>query len=133
MTREKARQLRAMIEKAATSLDDRDASMSAELFPRLKYDGALIPSGTRIAWHGIVKMAAADLWDREENDPEHAPTLWVDLKYRDGIRVIPETITAAEAFAKGEKGWWGETLYVSLYDANVHTPAAWPQGWEVVT
>lgn len=133
MTKEKALLLRALIEKAAASLDDRDASLSAELYPRLHRDGSLVTAGTRICWKGEVMKAAADLWDTEQNDPDHAPNLWAHLQYRDGIRVIPETITAAEAFAKGEKGWWGEALYVSLYDANVHTPAAWPQGWEVVT
>ena len=95
----------------------------------MKYDGSLIPYQTRINWNGTVKMAAADLWDTEENNPDNAPALWSDLKYRDGIRIIPEVITAAEAFAKGERGWWGEDLYESLIDANVYTPAQYPEGW----
>lgn len=54
-----------------------------------------------------LKRAAVDLWDNEANTPDAAPTLWEDIDYRDGIRVIPETITVGLAFAKGEKGWWG--------------------------
>ena len=129
MTRQHAYRLREMMHKAAVSLDDKDASAAAELFPRMKYDGSLISYQTRINWNGTVKMAAADLWDTEENNPDNAPALWSDLKYRDGIRIIPEVITAAEAFAKGERGWWEDELYESLIDANVYTPAQYPEGW----
>ena len=133
ITLERARQLRAMIEAAAGNLTDADASTAAELFPRLKQDGSLVSAGTRINWNGKVKRAAADLWDRTENNPDNAPTLWEDLAYRDGIRIIPETITAGLAFAKDELGWWGDTLYKSLLDANVWTPEQNASGWEKVT
>ena len=133
ITLERARQLRAMIEWAAGNLTDADASTAAELFPRLKQDGSLVPAGTRINWYGKVKRAAVDLWDRTENNPDNAPTLWEDLAYRDGIRIIPETITAGLAFAKDELGWWGDTLYKSLLDANVWTPEQHASGWEKVT
>ena len=133
ITLERARQLRAMIEAAAGNLTDADASTAAELFPRLKQDGSLVSAGTRINWYGNVKRAAVDLWDRTENNPDNAPTLWEDLAYRDGIRIIPETITAGLAFAKDELGWWGDTLYKSLLDANVWTPEQHASGWEKVT
>lgn len=133
ITLERARQLRAMIEAAAGNLTDADASTAAELFPRLKEDGSLVSAGTRINWYGKVKRAAVDLWDRTENNPDNAPTLWEDLAYRDGIRIIPETITAGTAFAKDELGWWGDTLYKSLLDANVWTPEQNASGWEKVT
>lgn len=133
ITLERARQLRTMIEAAAGNLTDADASTAAELFPRLKQDGSLVSAGTRINWYGKVKRAAVDLWDRTENNPDNAPTLWEDLAYRDGIRIIPETITAGTAFAKDELGWWGDTLYKSLLDANVWTPEQNASGWEKVT
>ncbi len=132
MKRSKLLALRAMIEKAAGSLDDSDASRSAELFPRLKYDGALIEAHTRINWHGAVRKAAVDLWDRPENDPDHAPALWEELEYRDGIRVIPETITVTTQFSEGELGWWGDVLYRSKVNGNVYTPAQYLPNWEVV-
>lgn len=132
MTREEALKLRSIVEIAATSLDDKTASEGATLFPRLKQDGSLVPAGTRINWHGVIKRAAADLWDTEANDPEEAPHLWEDIAYREGYRIIPATVTAGTAFAKDECGWWGDTLYRSLIDANVYTPEAYPAGWEVV-
>lgn len=133
ITLERARQLRAMIEAAAGNLTDADASTAAELFPRLKQDGSLVSAGTRINWNGKVKRAAVDLWDTAENTPDAAPTLWEDIGYRDGIRIIPGTITAGLAFAKDELGWWGDTLYKSLLDANVWTPEQNASGWEKVT
>ena len=129
---EKARKMRAAMETAAVSLDDATASTAPELFPRLKGDGSLVKAGTRICWGGTLKRAAVDLWDNAENTPDAAPTLWEDVLYRDGIRIIPETITVGLAFAKGEQGWWGDVLYASTMDANVWTPDAYPAGWEIV-
>lgn len=125
-----AKKLRPYIEKAAISLDDLDASSAPELFPMLKENNALISAGTRINWFGTIKRAAVDLWDTEANNPVNAPSLWEDIAYKDGIRYIPETITAGTAFAKDELGWWKEELYKSLIDSNVWTPEAYPDGWE---
>ena len=129
---EKARKMRAAMETAAVSLDGATASTAPELFPRLKGDGSLVKAGTRICWGGTLKRAAVDLWDNAENTPDAAPTLWEDVLYRDGIRIIPETITVGLSFAKREQGWWGHVLYASTMDANVWTPDAYPAGWEIV-
>ena len=132
MKRAEALKLRAIVEQAAVSLDDKTASEAATLFPRLKQDGALIAAGTRINYNGTVKRAAVDLWDTAENAPDVAPALWEDLAYKDGIRIIPKAITVGTAFAKDELGWWGEELYRSLLDANVWTPEANAAGWEAM-
>lgn len=130
ITRERAYQLRDMIRKASASLDDKDASTAPELYARLTGDGGLIKAGTRVNWRGTVYRAAVDLWDNEQSTPETAPTLWAAIKYRDGIRIIPEVITVTEAFAKDELGWWGDVVYKSLIDENVYTPTQYPPGWE---
>lgn len=126
---EQARKLRPLMVKAAQSLDDKDASEAVALYDGMKYDGSLISAGTRINWGGTLKMAAVDLWDYEENNPDNGPDLWADIAYKNGIRIIPATITAGEAFAKGELGWWNDSVYESLIDANVYTPEAYPDGW----
>lgn len=132
MTRNEALRLRAIVEQAAESLDDQTASEGAALFPRLKADGSLVSAGTRINWNGVLKQAAVDLWDTTENNPDNAPTLWVDIAYREGIRIIPETITVAQAFALDELGWWQEHVYRSTIAANVYTPDQYAAGWELV-
>ena len=132
MKRAEALKLRAIVEQAAVSLDDKTASEAAMLFPRLKQNGALVTVGTRINHNGTIKRAAVDLWDTPENNPDNAPTLWEDLAYIDGIRIIPDVITAGTAFSKGEQGWWNGALYESQADNNVWTPDAYPAYWEEV-
>lgn len=131
--KQEAQTIRGFIETAAEGLDDATASQAPTLFPSLKEDGSLVKSGTRINWNGVVKRAAVDLWDTETNNPDNAPTLWEDLAYIDGIRIIPEVITVGTAFSKGEQGWWNGALYESQADNNVWTPDAYPAYWEEVT
>lgn len=130
--KQEAQTIRGFIETAAEGLDDATASQMALLFPGLKGDGSLVKSGTRINWNGVVKRAAVDLWDTEPNNPDNAPTLWEDLAYIDGIRIIPDVITVGTAFSKGEQGWWNGALYESQADNNVWTPDAYPAYWEEV-
>lgn len=129
---EQARKYRAIIESAMALTDDKVASEAPDLFPTLTENGSLVTAGTRINWNGILKRASVDLWDTESNNPENAPSLWEDIDYREGYRIIPKTITVGTAFAKDELGWWGEDLYKSLIDANVYTPVAYPAGWEKI-
>ncbi len=129
---EQARKYREIIEYAMSLTDDAVASKAPALFPPLTGSGALVKVGTRIHWNGTVKRAATDLWDTVENNPDNAPALWENINYREGHRIIPETITTTAAFAMDEYGWWGDTLYRSKQAANVFTPAQYPAGWESV-
>ena len=133
MTKEEALQLRSAVEIASESLIDQTASTVPELFKKLTGSGKAIQAGTRINWNGTLKRAAVALWDREDQDPDHAPELWTDLDYVDGVRKIPDTITAALAFTKGELGWRNGVIYKSLVDGNVWTPEVYAAAWEVVT
>ena len=128
---EKARLQRKTIISAMESVDDKTASETPELLAQLSYNGELVEVGTRINWRGVVKRAAVDLWDTEANNPDNAPTLWEDIAYREGYRIIPEVITVGTAFSKDELGWWKDALYRSLIDANVYTPEQYPAGWQL--
>ena len=125
--------MRAVIEQAAESLDDQTLSTAPALLRQLRQDGKLVSAGTHINWGGTVKRAAVDLWDTAENTPDAAPTLWEDIDYRDGYRIIPDTITVTTAFAEGEYGWWGDVLYKSKVNSNVYTPEQYAPNWEAVT
>lgn len=129
---EKAKFQRELILKAMENLDDQDASRVPEFYTTLKYNGALVPFGTRINWNGVLKKVVVDIWDTEENNPDNSPSLWVDIEYRDGIRIIPEQITVSTMFTKDELGWWNNILYKSLVDSNVYTPAQYAANWIVV-
>ena len=128
----RAMELRKSAMFGVVDLEDKQASEVVSLYPEMTYGGALIKAGTRSNHNGILYKAAVDLWDTEGNNPENAPTLWEEIAYREGVRIIPEVITAATAFALGELGYFEADgkVYKSLMDANVYTPAAYPQGWE---
>ena len=131
MTEREARAFRALTTQGAAFLTDAQVSTAPTVLPRMQYSGDPIQAGTRIYWTGAIKRAAVDLWDREDQDPDHAPALWEDVLYRAGYRIIPETITPGLQFSTGELGWWGDVLYRSLRDDNVWTPEGDPQAWEV--
>ena len=132
MTRTEAMYLRSVVEQAVTSLDDKTASTAVVLSRKMQYDGSLIPAKTRINWHGTLKRASVDIWDTEANNPDNAPTLWEDISYKDGFRIIPEVITATLAFSECECGWWEDKLYRSVVNGNVYTPAVYPANWEAI-
>ena len=136
MTRAQAERIRAQVEAGAAALPDAEASIEPSLTRKMRYDGSLIRAGTRIDWGGVLKRAAVDLWDTEGNNPDNALDLWENVLYRDGIRVIPDVITAGLAFSYGEQGWWGDVLMRSILPGektNVYTPEQYPAGWEEVT
>lgn len=132
MKRSEALKLRSLIEQAVISLPDKEASEGAALFPRLNADGSPVAVGTRINWGGTIKKAAVDMWDTEANNPDNAPSLWADIDYREGYRIIPETIAVTTAFALDEIGWWKDEKYKSKLAANVYTPEQYAAGWEKV-
>lgn len=129
---DEARAVRKIIETAMTNVDDKVASQASTLSPRLKGDGDLISAGTRIVHNGVLKKAVVDLWDTAKNNPDNAPTLWEDVMYKDGVRIIPDVITVTSVFEKGELGWWKDKLYESLISTNVYTPEQYPAGWKLI-
>lgn len=129
---EAAKKRAALINSAATMLTDEQASTVAALYPSMKFDGSLITAGTRINFNGEIKRAAVDLWDRPENAPDMAISLWSSIEYRDGARIIPDIIPSALAFDEDELGWWQGKIYKSTINANVWNPEDYPLGWELV-
>lgn len=129
---EYARQLRAVIEEMTASASDAVVSKAPAACPKLKQDGSLVHAGTKINWNGTVKKAGSDLWDTEANNPDNAPNLWEDLLYKDGYRIIPETITVTGAFSNGEKGWWKGQLWESTVNNNVYNPDQYPRNWRLI-
>jgi hypothetical protein len=140
MTRsERKKRVHTVIVAGRDLVDDRTASIAPELFGAMTYSDRdpeaeipLIGHGTRINWNGVLKRAVVDLWDIAENNPDNAPTLWEDINYRAGHRIIPDVITVGLKFSKGETGWWGDVLYRSKVDANVYTPEEYAANWERV-
>lgn len=134
MKRSEVIRLRGIVEKAAVSLDDKTASEAATLFPSLKGDGSLVAHGTRVNWRGTIKRAANNLWDTPENNPDNAPTLWDDLAYKDGYRILTGSIPATNPVQVDECCWYKDKLYKNILGVpSVYLPDEYPTGWELVT
>ena len=129
---QQVRALRSALDTLAENATDAVASATVIIYPRLKEDSSLVKAGTRINWKGVIKKAAVDLWDTIENNPDNAPTLWEDLLYKNGYRIIPEIITVTTAFSEGECGCWDGTLYRSKVNGNVYNPSQYLNNWEEV-
>lgn len=131
MNRETADRLHAVIMAGITPLDDKTASIAPEIYNPMRYNGELIKAGTRINWHGVLKRAAVALWDIEENNPDKSPNLWTNIAYHDGIRIIPNPITAEQVFAFDELGWQDGHTYRSKMHGNVF-PVTQTDAWEMI-
>lgn len=94
--------------------------------------GVLYSVGDVIRYGGALYRCITAHTSQETFRPDVSPSLWTRIMYREGIRIIPKVIGATQTFAKDEYGWWGDELYVSLIDANVHTPEQYPAGWKYV-
>ena len=131
MTRKQAYALRAMIEKAAVSLDDADALEAVALFPewsaaahydadqRARYNGTL--------YRCLQMHDAQSAWT-----PEAAPSLWAKVLIPDP-EVIPEweQPDSTNPYMEGDKVKHNGKTWVSDIDGNVWEPGVY--GWTEVT
>lgn len=114
-------------------IDDATASRMVDYYPTLSdfASGALIAAKTVINHGGTLKRATVDLWNTDTNNPDNAPTLWEDIAYHDGIRIIPEVFTSTNAFELDELGWHDGHIYRSLMDGNVYSVTQ-EDAWKLV-
>ena len=93
----------------------------------IPYIGLNIPSG----YNGKVYVVLQDHRLQEDWKPSEVPALY-RLK-EDPADEWPEWVQptgAHDAYAKGAKVTFEGEHYVSLIDANVYSPAAYPAGWQ---
>lgn len=115
------------------NIEPKEISLHPDLFPRLKGDGSLVKAGTHINWNGMVKRAANALWDTVENDPDHAPTLWNDIEYREGLRVLTGPIPATNPAQVDEICWYKDDKWRNILGVpSVYLPDEYQDGWEKV-
>lgn len=120
------------------SIDNQTAGRMIEYFPtRKEYcdEGELIPAKTRVRDENdasVIWRSNVDLWNTDENSPQNAPTLWDKIAYHNGIRIIPDTITATLAWKLDELGWRDGHVYKSGMDGNVYLPGTTGAPWELM-
>ena len=141
MTREKALQLRALIEKTSVSLPDEDALAAVELFPAWAADTAYA-AGQRVRYNGSSGTPTPTLYkcvqghtSQADWTPDKTPALWTEVAKPGEIPVWRQPTGAQDAYNKGDRVHYpdaGGPVYESTIDANVYSPEAYPAGWRLV-
>lgn len=134
MTRNKALQLRAMIEKSSVGLSDNDALEAVELFPMWAADteyaaDVRVRYGEKL-YRCVQAHTAQTGWE-----PDKTPALWTEVAKPGEIPVWRQPTGAQDAYNKGDRVHYPDAdgpVYESLIDGNVWSPEAYPAGWEVV-
>lgn len=131
ITRQKAYQLRSMIEKASVSLSDDDAISVPELFPHWKTDTDYVV-GDRVSYEETLYKCLQSHTSQSTWTPDVSPSLWVRID--DPSHEFPEWIQptgSTDAYALGAKVSHNEKHWISDVDGNVWEPGIY--GWSEVS
>lgn len=133
ISREKAYQLRALIERAAASLSDEDALTGVELFPHWSGDGVEYKADERVSYNNILFKCLQAHTSQATWTPTDTPSLWAKVLIPDP-EVIPdwEQPDSTNAYMKGDKVRYNGKIYESLIDNNIWSPNDYPAGWQEI-
>ena len=125
---ERARELRPYIEKAATNLTDEDALQAVELFPQW-VTGRAYAVDERLQYKNVLYRVVQAHTSQADWTPDITPALFVVVSLDEWPEFVQPT-GAHDAYKKGDKITFNGKHYISLIDANVYSPAAYPAGWK---
>ena len=125
---ERARALRPYIEKASVSLADEDALQAVELFPQWVIDRAYVVD-ERLQYKNVLYRVVQAHTSQADWMPDKTPALFVIVSLDEWPEFVQPT-GAHDAYKKGDKVTFEGKHYISLIDANVYSPAAYPAGWQ---
>jgi hypothetical protein len=125
---ERARALRPYIEKASVSLADEDALQAVELFPQWVIDRAYVVD-ERLQYKNVLYRVVQAHTSQADWMPDKTPALFVIVSLDEWPEFVQPT-GAHDAYKKGDKVTFEGKHYISLIDANVYSPTAYPAGWQ---
>lgn len=130
---ERARQLRAVIEKASASLPDQDALEALELFPAWSGESAEYITGERIRYNGTLYTVLQAHISQEDWTPEAAASLFARVLIPDP-EVIPvwEQPNSTNPYMEGDKVLFNGKTYECQMNNCVWSPADYPAAWKEV-
>lgn len=130
MKRSKLMALRALIEKAAASLDDGDALEAVELFRFWRAD-TNYDADERIRYGDKLYRCVQSHTSQSDWTPDVTPALWTEVSKPGEIPVWKQPTGAQDAYNKGDKVKYPDAdgdVWVSIVDSNVWQPGVY--GWE---
>ena len=128
---ERARALRPYIEKSSVSLTDEDALQAVELFPQWVI-GRAYAVDERLQYNGVLYRVVQAHTSQVDWTPDKTPALFVVVSLDEWPEFVQPT-GAHDAYKKGDKVTFNGKHYISLIDANVYSPEAYPAGWQEQT
>jgi hypothetical protein len=134
ITKQKARELRRKIEKAAVSLDDADAVEVPELYPAWAGNGVRYTAGQRIRDGEKLYRVVQSHTSQPDWPPADTPALFAEIPKPGEIPVWRQPTGAQDAYMTGDKVYFpnaGDPVYVSTVNNNVWQPGVY--GWELAT
>ena len=126
IVKEKARLLRRLIERTATTLPDTDALTAPELFP--KWTIKAYEVGDRVRYNDTLYKCLQAHTAQETWTPDVSPSLWVRVD--DPHIEWPEWVQpqgSTDAYMKGDKVSHNDKHWISDVDGNVWEPGVY--GW----
>lgn len=125
---ERAKALRPYIEKASVSLADEDALQAVELFPQW-VTGHAYAVDERLQYKNVLYRVVQAHTSQADWMPDKTPALFVTVSLDEWPEFVQPT-GAHDAYKKGDKVTFEGKHYISLIDANVYSPTAYPAGWQ---
>lgn len=125
ITKERARELRALIEQATVSLNDEDALSGIELFPMWK-TATSYAIDARVQYNDILYKCVQAHISQSDWTPDVTPALWTQVSLEEWPEWKQPT-GAQDAYAKGDKVTHNDIHWTSDVDANVWEPGVY--GW----
>lgn len=133
---EKARELRALIEKAVQSLDDKDALECVCLYEKWSGNGVAYAKGQRVQDDGVLYTVLQAHTSQAGWKPTAAPSLFAKVLIPEPS-VVPEWEQpgSTNPYMKGDKVKHNGKVWVSLVDNNVWEPGVTGTAalWQEVT
>ena len=130
ITKQKARELRRKIEKAAIYLDDTDAVDAPELYPAWDGNGVRYTAGQRIRDGDKLYRVVQTHTSQQDWSPANTPALFTEVAKPGEIPEWNQPTGAQDAYMKGDKVRHNDKVWQSNTDNNVWEPGIY--GWDEV-
>lgn len=132
MTLERAKELKSIISLAMQGVDEEIAINNPGLFEEWA-PGVNYTEGNRVRYSGLLYKVLQSHTSQADWTPAAAPGLFAIMLIQDET-TIPDWVQpdSTNAYMKGDKVMFEGSVYESLIDNNVWSPAAYPAGWQLV-
>lgn len=130
ISEERARELRALIEKATAGLNDEDALECITLFPEWQ-ENVTYEIEERISYHNNLYRVVQQHTSQSKWTPNITPALFTQVALPGEIPVWRQPTGAQDVYMTGDKVKYPDEegiIYISIVDNNVWQPGVY--GWE---